>query len=47
MGGGRAEVLLGHGKEGSSQGGHLQGDVACARSRKEEGATPWLAEGGS
>jgi hypothetical protein len=44
---GQAELLLGHGKEGSSQGGRLQGDVACARSRKEEGAAPWLAEGGS
>jgi hypothetical protein len=33
-------------ERGELAGGHLQGDVACARSWKEDGATPWLAEGG-
>jgi hypothetical protein len=33
-------------ERGELAGGRLQGDVACARSRKEEGVAPWLAEGG-
>ena len=33
-------------ERGELAGGCLQGDVACARSRKEEGVAPWLAEGG-
>jgi hypothetical protein len=46
MGGGEQSCCSAMGKRGART-GHLQGDVACARSRKEEGAAQWLAEGGA